>query len=131
MDRTIEVRLFVRANQAFCYCPTTLTQSTFFGLCLQVFRQTGPPQCVAKENKREVSFLRTQQRIASSEIESGVSNFSIANSTLYQLSYRHGTIKFKSKDQFETKAKHIFEKSISAQRINNGSTIQYMLLTNL
>ena len=46
------------------------TKEGFFGFCLQVFRPAGPPQqvnCfVLMGNKRKVSFLGTQQRVASS-----------------------------------------------------------------
>ena len=59
----------------------------FFGLCLQVFRQAGPPQRVDRlaqmGNNRKVFFPKTQRRIASSGIEPGVSNLSITSPTLY------------------------------------------------
>ena len=40
------------------------------------------------ENKREMYFLRTQRRIASSGIEPKVGSLSIINSMLYQQNYR-------------------------------------------
>ena len=63
----------------------------FFGFCLKVFRLEGrtssPPQRVncmtPMEVMRRVSFLRTQRRTASLEIEPVVSNLSITSPTLY------------------------------------------------
>ena len=50
-------------------------------------------------NKRKVSFRKTQRRFASSGIEPGVSDLSIADRTLYQLSYRRPELKGVSKEQ--------------------------------
>ena len=60
------------------YEPDTLSHHInaehFFGFCLQVFRQSGPPQradyLALMVNKRKVSFPRRQRRIASSRIRS-------------------------------------------------------------
>ena len=50
--------LFVSVNQARWVCLTTPTQSTFFGIFLQVFRPAGQPQRVdylaQMENRRKV-----------------------------------------------------------------------------
>ena len=77
MNKALYVRLTTNRTNA----------KRFLGFYLQAFRQAGPPQredCLAQmENKRTVSFPRTQQRIASSRIEPGVSNLSITKPTLY------------------------------------------------
>ena len=84
-------------HQAFCVCLTTPTQSTFSGLCLQVFRQAGLPQQVNCLILWKIGFAfarridDTKRRIASSGIEPGASNIllfdvllsSIAASTNY------------------------------------------------
>ena len=89
-----------RVNQAFCDCSTTPTHSTFFGLfasLLSDWATTAGRLLGANGNKPEVSFPRTQRRIAGSGIELGVSNIllvsnlSITDPTLYQLSYRRHT----------------------------------------
>ena len=71
-------------NQAFCGClHTTPTQRTSSEFCLYYFclLQAGPPQGLdwlnSIKNKRKASFSKTEQRIARSEIEPAVSNFSI------------------------------------------------------
>ena len=76
-------RSFAQINQALCICPTTSTQITFLGsVCISFV-------CLAPmENKREMYFLRTQQRIASSGIEPRVGSLSIINLMLYQQNYR-------------------------------------------
>ena len=79
-------------NQTLCVCLTKQRRAPFFGLCLPVFSQTGPLQrivCLASMgNKCKVSFPRTQQRIASLAIETGVSDLSISELKLCQLTYR-------------------------------------------
>ena len=62
-------------------CLTTPTQSTFFfGFCLQVFRRAVPP--MMKINMRQMSFSRTQERIASPGFEPGFSNVSAITNNL-------------------------------------------------
>ena len=71
-------------NQVHCIYQITPTQSNVFGLCLQVFYQAGPLQRTAWPQLKinaEVSFPKTQQRIASSIVELPTSILSITNST--------------------------------------------------
>ena len=83
-------------NRTLCICLTSSSIKTLFGFCLQVFRRAEPPQmedCYAPmENKRQVSFPRTQQRVASWGIEPGFSNLLNTNPMLYHLSDRRRNV---------------------------------------
>ena len=76
------VRSFLHMNQALYAFITTPTQSTFFCLCLQAFRQTEPSRwvdCLALTVSKRSVFPRAQRRTASSGIEPGFSKLSITN----------------------------------------------------
>ena len=65
--------LFIRMNQAHCFCLLHQRRASFSGFCLQVFRPAGPPprvNCLPRMgNKREVSFLRTQRQWIADSID--------------------------------------------------------------